>query len=127
MSMLMKELTDIIRDIPPDDITRQRLILIKGRINEIMEENVALKEQIETIAGQTLDSENGQLLDVFVECNGALFKKTPEGVYSSTVYCPRCRAAAASISDFAPYHCEHCGWDAEFTRGSLDRVLNKLP
>jgi len=127
MSRLMNELTDIIRDIPADDITRQRLILVRGQIHELIEENLAFKEQFESLADQALDKDNTELIDVFIECNGALFRKDPQGVYSSKVYCPKCRSAAASPSDYSPYHCDKCGWDARFTRGSLDRVLNKLP
>jgi hypothetical protein len=83
-----------------------------------------LKDQIRQLQNEINDSKVGE----FVEHDGALFKRKPEGGYHRVVYCPHCERSAEPISiATALYLCYYCGWRADFTGIALDDIIARLP
>ena len=127
MKHFLQELTDIIRSLAPDDINRQRLILLRRQVQLIIEENNLLRQRVNTLTDQDLCTEDGQFAGSFVEYSGAFFQKTAEGSYVPSVYCPNCQSQTVSPSRYCPYYCTNCGWVASFTRVALDNIMEQLP
>ena len=63
----------------------------------------------------------------FVEHEGALFKRRPEGGYHRGVYCPTCRNSISSLVEMLYFYCPQCNWRADFTGQQLPDVMERLP
>jgi ribosomal protein S27E len=102
---------------------RDQAQALEKQVEKLEAENASLKEQLGQYQGQLQAQSRG---DEFVEHRGALFKRKPEGGYHLAVYCPHCRNSAFAFGHL-PYSCKRCHWNADFSKGDLQKIMAELP
>ena len=99
---------------------------------EVIVNKVAQLEQEKATAEQRLAQLEAELkayrdAEQFVEHEGALFQRKPEGGYSLLPRCPNCRAPMVSGFSGVPYSCATCHYRAPFDQDNLPQIIAKLP
>ena len=96
-------------------------------------ENDALRHDIEKLGQQNRTFEerisNVSSLQNYINESGALFKKTQDGTYDKTPYCPACQTAMAAPGRHELFRCgkRSCGQLASFKSIQLGDILSRLP
>ena len=106
ITLLQEQLLAIVKD--KEDLQKQNTELIKAN-SDLCEQIAEYKE-----------------VKQFVESHGALFKRKPEGGYSESPYCPRCRFPMAMILGH-PYSCQPCKYYTSLRQNELGRIISELP
>ncbi len=108
----------------------ERLILIKEQAEAVenqfvhsQKENAALKTKITELESQVA---YWTKKNEYVECQGALFKRKPEGGYDVCVYCPGCFGPMTSLMELTPFRCARCKISVNFTAHDLSKVMEGL-
>ena len=115
---------ELIADIPTNATLCLKAQALEKQVAELQQENAGLKKRVADLQAQVVSK---TMLDEFVECRGALFKRKPTGGYHNAVFCPDCRGPMMSLMDELPFNCHKCKRAVGFTGHDLREVMKELP
>lgn len=127
---LMDQVEKLINEHGSSSILRDRLDLVKEQA-EVLERKVKDLEQLNSVLEARCQELEERLKthaapDNFIEHEGALFQRKPDGSYREQVFCPKCHQIASSPLNEIEYQCK-CGWSGRFSGRQLKRVMSTLP
>jgi len=148
MKNLIPDILDLIKylpGIPANDVLRQKILEIRDLAETMDKDNrryrrsvIKLKKEVQRLndritelggsaRGDSAESSNIRMMDNYVEHEGALFKRDPDGRHQTVPYCPRCEIATRVSIYGTPFHCNTCGWYASFDDTEIERIISELP
>lgn len=127
---LISDLQNLINEHGSSSILRERLLLMKEKVECLEKEVSDLKEALcdsqKEITKLRKQIEEKAPSEEFVEHRGVLFKRLGGG-YHQAVFCPNCQTSMFSLHNIAPYQCSKCGFIADFKGSSLNGIISALP
>ena len=114
----MEWLDDLLREHPEAEGARERLKYLQDRCNAIEKENEDLLHEVDRLRRENSEMRSqidGQLnAGGFVESEGVLWRKKPNGEYEQNPYCPICKVVMTPSPPMLPtvLSCIKCSFTA---------------
>ncbi len=124
----MSWFSDLLKDYPALNVAKERIALAEAKFASLETENAKLREEIASLRRENESLKRQLPSDDFVEAQGALFKRKPDGSFESIAYCPDCRRALAPfpVSGYFGPKCSKCGYEAPFKDHEIPEILKAL-
>jgi len=129
----MEWLDEILRDYPETAAAKDRLKYWQDRYNTIEKENEKLRQEVDRLRRENIDLQNQierQLKTAgFIESEGVLWKRKPNGTYERNPYCPICKVVMTPSPPMLPtvISCIKCSFTAPFIPDNLNEIISELP
>jgi len=130
----MNWLDEILRDFPDlPEKAKERLKYWQERYTVFEKENESLRHENDRLKRETTEMQKqiqGQLDSAgFVESEGVLWKKKPNGGYEKSPYCPICKVVMTPSPPMLPVYisCIKCSFNTPFRPDDVPKILKELP
>ena len=129
----MDWLAELLKEFPSLSVAKERLQYWQDKYNTLESENDRLRRE-----NEQLDKDNAKLKsqvetlqtsEGFVESEGVLWKRKPNGEYEKNPYCPICKLVMSPSPPMVPIHisCLKCSFTAPFRPDKVEAIMNELP
>jgi hypothetical protein len=129
----MNWLDDILKEFPAIAVAKERLEYWQKRYDEFERENAVLRGENDRLKRENAEMHGqieGQLHTAgFIEAEGVLWRRKPNGEYEKNPYCPICKLAMTPSPPMLPtlLSCIRCSFAAPFRPDNLQKIISTLP
>lgn len=104
---------------------------LKQEIEQLRAENETLKAEVAKLRNAIPRYQTGDVSDdyeEFIEAEGVLWKRAPDGLLEKLVYCPACRLIMLPVPSGNPvsFVCTRCHFQAPFHVSDLDTIARRV-
>lgn len=131
IKLLSEQLEKLINEHGSSTILRERLESLRDDIQRLQQKNVALEAESAKIKEENTkllkDLEKYRESEKFTQERGALWRINPDGTYSESPCCVRCKMPMSKLSLFPDIvKCTHCEYTPFFQFHEIKSILEKL-
>jgi len=119
-------IADLLKEFPALEVARERLALLEAKFADLEAESARLRDEVARLQRQNAALKRQVPTSDFVEAQGVLFRRKPDGRFQNVAYCPDCKRALSTLHDVMPPTCSKCHFMAPFYRDEIPRIIAEL-